>query len=172
LTLFFLVQIIVLTAGHILESAMTSSEGTAHNILLQNPEGPYSKLVNAQKVREQKEEEALDSASVSSSGEKEKAPAPGEASRAEIERMAANEKPQFENLGRSATGRSQASEKAAAQRAHDLEANVPKPHGFIYLLIRLFRLNGRPTILPYFFAFAAAVLSGCVYPVSALYSTL
>ncbi|GAA5960034.1 hypothetical protein JCM3765_006142 [Sporobolomyces pararoseus] len=158
-------QIIVLTAGHILESAMTNREGSAHDLLLRNPDGPYSKLVNAQKVREQKEEDALDSSSLESGEEKEKALAPGQASRAEIERLAANEKPQFENLGRSATGRSQASEKAAEQRARDLEANVPKPHGFIYLLIRLFRLNGRPTILPYVLAFAAAVLSGCVYPV-------
>ncbi|GAA5911249.1 ABC transporter ATP-binding protein [Sporobolomyces salmoneus] len=79
--------------------------------------------------------------------------------------MAANEKPQFENLNRAATGRSQASEKAAEQRQRDLEANVPKPHGFVYLLVRLFKLNGRPTIVPYIFAFAAAILSGCVYPV-------
>ena len=145
---------------------MTNNEGSAHDLLLRNPDGPYSKLVNAQKVREQKEEDALDSSSLESGEEKEKVPAPGQATRAEIERMAANEKPQFENLGRSATGRSQASEKAAEQRARDLEANVPKPHGFIYLLLRLFKLNGRPTILPYVLAFAAAVLSGCVYPVS------
>ncbi|GAA5883526.1 hypothetical protein JCM16303_005465 [Sporobolomyces ruberrimus] len=158
-------QIIVLTAGHILESAMTNSEGTAHNLLLKNAEGPYSKLVNAQKVREQKEEAALDSASLSSSEEKEKAPVPGEATRAEIDRMAANEKPQFENLKRSGTGRSQASDAAAEQRNRDVEANAPKPHGFIYLIIRLFKLNGRPTILPYTLAFSAAVLSGCVYPV-------
>ncbi|GAA5829569.1 hypothetical protein JCM3766R1_001228 [Sporobolomyces carnicolor] len=159
-------QIIVLTAGRILESAMTNSEGTAHTLLLQNPEGPYSKLVNAQKVREQKEEAALDSASVSSSEDQDKkVPAPGEATSADIQRMAANEKPQFENLKRSGTGRSQASEQAAEQRQRDLEANVPKPHGFIYLLVRLFRLNGRPTILPYVLAFAAAILSGCVYPV-------
>ncbi|GAA6016489.1 hypothetical protein JCM11491_002338 [Sporobolomyces phaffii] len=158
-------QIIVLTAGRILESAMTSSEGTAHNLLLQNVEGPYSKLVNAQKVREQKEEAGLDSESLSSSEDKEKGPVPGEASRAEIERLAANEKPQFENLKRSGTGRSQASELAAQQRQQDLEANVPKAHGFVYLIIRLFKLNGRPTILPYMLAFGAAILSGCVYPV-------
>lgn len=148
---------------------MTNSEGTAHTLLLQNPEGPYSKLVNAQKVREQKEEAALDSASVSSSEDQDKkVPAPGEATSADIQRMAANEKPQFENLKRSGTGRSQASEQAAEQRQRDLEANVPKPHGFIYLLVRLFRLNGRPTILPYVLAFAAAILSGCVYPVRVL----
>ena len=156
-------QIIVLTAGHILESAMTNSEGSAHDILLGNPEGPYSKLVNAQKVREQKEEAALDSASISSNEEKEKL-VPGETSRAEIERLAANEKPQFENLKRTGTGRSQASE-AAEKRQHDIEANQPKEHGFIYLLVRLFKLNGRPTIFPYFMAFSAAILSGCVYPV-------
>ncbi|GAA5897581.1 hypothetical protein JCM6882_003523 [Rhodosporidiobolus microsporus] len=45
-------QIIVLTAGHILESAMSSSEGTAHQLLLRDPEGPYSKLVGAQALRE------------------------------------------------------------------------------------------------------------------------
>ncbi|GAA5911509.1 hypothetical protein JCM6882_000522 [Rhodosporidiobolus microsporus] len=45
-------QIIVLTAGRILESAMSDSEGTAHQLLLRDPEGAYSKLVGAQSLRE------------------------------------------------------------------------------------------------------------------------
>ncbi|GAA6027164.1 hypothetical protein JCM8097_002446 [Rhodosporidiobolus ruineniae] len=45
-------QIIVLTAGHILESAMSSAEGSAHQLLLRNPDGAYSKLVEAQALKE------------------------------------------------------------------------------------------------------------------------
>ncbi|GAA5852935.1 hypothetical protein JCM8547_004740 [Rhodosporidiobolus lusitaniae] len=40
-------QIIVLTAGHILESAMSAPEASAHDVLLSR-NGPYSKLVSAQ----------------------------------------------------------------------------------------------------------------------------
>ncbi|GAA6062061.1 hypothetical protein JCM10212_003559 [Sporobolomyces blumeae] len=157
-------QIIVLTAGRILESAMTTSEGTAHEILLNNPDGAYTKLVHAQKLKEQKEEQAIDSASIDSENEKERAPVPGDLSRNELDRMAANEKPQFEGLNRTGTGRSQASE-VIEQRQRDLEANKPRKLGFIYLLARLFKLNGRSQIPSYFLAFAAAMLSGCVYPV-------
>ncbi|GAA6011919.1 hypothetical protein JCM10207_003429 [Rhodosporidiobolus poonsookiae] len=45
-------QIIVLTAGHILESAMSTATESAHQILLKDPEGAYSTLVGAQALRE------------------------------------------------------------------------------------------------------------------------
>ncbi|GAA6027193.1 hypothetical protein JCM8097_002472 [Rhodosporidiobolus ruineniae] len=156
-------QIIVLTAGHILESAMSNSEGSAHDLLLRNPEGAYSKLVNAQKFREQAEETEDDKGSILDSEEQ---PAiPGELTRAQIDEMARNEKPQFDALGRTQTGRSQASEVIERQK-RDLEegGDGKKKHGFTYLFGRMYKLNSDQWKY-YIPAFAGAVGSGCVYPV-------
>ncbi|GAA5912585.1 hypothetical protein JCM5296_000742 [Sporobolomyces johnsonii] len=158
-------QIIVLTAGHILESAMSNADGTAHELLLRNLDGPYSKLVNAQKFREDTEGPASSSASTTAGDEK--APVPGELTRAQLDEMAANEKPQFETVKRTGTGRSAASEVLERQQ-NDLEAGGPQgpvKHSFPYLLVRMFKLNGRETTPRYVLAFASAVLTGCVYPV-------
>ncbi|GAA5918154.1 hypothetical protein JCM1841_005277 [Sporobolomyces salmonicolor] len=158
-------QIIVLTAGHILESAMSNADGSAHELLLRNPDGPYSKLVNAQKFREDTEGPTSSSSSITDGDEK--APVPGELTRAQLDEMAANEKPQFETVKRIGTGRSAASE-ALERQQNDLEAGGsegPVQHNFPYLLFRMFKLNGRETTPHYVLAFAAAVLTGCVYPV-------
>ncbi|GAA5851199.1 hypothetical protein JCM8547_004164 [Rhodosporidiobolus lusitaniae] len=153
-------QIIVLTAGHILESAMSiPGEGSAHDILLSNPEGAYSKLVQAQAFKAQ---EAKDSAEKDSILDGE---IPGEATHAQVAEMAANEKPQFEDAKRTASRRSMASE-VIERRNHDLEAggDGKKHHSFFYLIRRMYALNVDQWRY-YIFAFAAAVGSGCVYPV-------
>ncbi|GAA5824101.1 hypothetical protein JCM11251_001522 [Rhodosporidiobolus azoricus] len=158
-------QIIVLTAGHILESAMSSSEGTAHSILLRNPEGPYSKLVSAQKFREEAVDDAAEKASIS--GSEEQPAIPGELTRAQLDEMARNEKPQFEALKRAQSGRSLASEMIERRQRDIEEGNVEKgakKHSFIYLLYRLLHLN-RDQWKEYVLGIAAAIGSGCVYPV-------
>ncbi|GJN89308.1 hypothetical protein Rhopal_002288-T1 [Rhodotorula paludigena] len=152
-------QIIVLTAGHVLESAMTSSDGTAHDLLLRNPEGAYSKLVNAQRLREEEEEAEKQGDS------KTAAPVPGELTREELDEMARREKPQFETLKRAGTGRSQASE-AIERRKLDLEAGgqlEPIKYNFAYLIKRMYLLNSDQW-KKYIWAFIGAVASGCVYP--------
>ncbi|TNY20501.1 P-loop containing nucleoside triphosphate hydrolase protein [Rhodotorula diobovata] len=155
-------QIIVLTAGHILESAMTTDEGTAHTRLLRNPEGAYSKLVAAQKIRE---EEAAAEAEADDD-EADHAPVPGELTREQIDEMARREKPQFEQLKRAGTGRSLASE-VLERRQDDIEAaggDLPKHYSTFTLFARMYKLN-REYWRRYVFAFMGAVASGCVYPV-------
>ncbi|ORY49292.1 P-loop containing nucleoside triphosphate hydrolase protein [Leucosporidium creatinivorum] len=156
-------QIIVLTAGHILESAMTSESGSAHDALLKNTDGAYSRLVNAQRFREQEEEEDDDSST------DEKAPVPGELAREQLEEMARNEKPQFETLERTQTGRSVASEAIEEKRQRDFVAGVDKElsYSFFYLIKRMLQLNSAH-YRDILFAVVAAGLAGSVYPVSGI----
>lgn len=151
-------QIIVLTAGRILEKASTSEEGSAHDILLKNPEGAYSKLVGAQRFKEKEDAD-------SDSDEEETPAARGPLTDAQIAEQAANEKPQFENLKRTGTGRSAASEALEQKHQHDLEAAEGTPRrSFVYLIRRLLQIN-RSQWLDYVLAVAASILAGCVYPV-------
>lgn len=154
-------QIIVLTAGHILESAMSTETSKAHDILLNNPTGAYSLLVNAQRLREL--EEADDAGSADGS---EQPALPGELTREQIDEMARKEKPQFENLKRTGTGRSLASQ-VLEKRQIDLEAaggDQDRKPGFPYLIKRIYHLN-RDQWKQYVVGFCFAVASGCVYPV-------
>lgn len=168
-------QIIVLTAGKILESAMTTAEGSAHDRLLRRKDGAYSKLVNAQKFREQEEKDGASADSdVDSQAAREEeaagaAAVPGELSPEELRKMAENEKPQFETLKRSATGRSAASEALERRQRErgDLEKGGhggAKKHGLWYLMMRMVRLN-RGHYLEYVWAFIASIAAGAVYPV-------
>ncbi|SCV74374.1 BQ2448_6806 [Microbotryum intermedium] len=159
-------QIIVLTAGQILESAMSADGSSAHEILLRNPDGAYSRLVNAQKFREAEEEDgdsASDSASVD---DREKPSAVGNLTREQVDEMARNEKPQFETLKRVGTGRSAASEALSQRNKEDLEIGrtKTKKHSFIYLIIRMLKLNSDRK-MDYVLGLIAAIVSGCVYPI-------
>lgn len=158
-------QIIVLTAGHILESAMSTETAKAHEILLENPDGAYSKLVNAQRLREMEEAEGGDDSS-SVAGSVEQPALPGELTREQLDEMARQEKPQFETLKRTGTGRSLASQ-ALEKRQLDLEAAGGEQHvkrNFPYLIKRMFIIN-RDQWKEYTLGFCFAVASGCVYPV-------
>ncbi|KWU43090.1 P-loop containing nucleoside triphosphate hydrolase protein [Rhodotorula sp. JG-1b] len=158
-------QIIVLTAGHILESAMSTETAKAHDILLENPDGAYSKLVNAQRLREMEEAEGGDESS-SVAGSVEQPALPGELTREQLDEMARQEKPQFETLKRTGTGRSLASQ-ALEKRQLDLEAAGGEQHvkrNFPYLIKRMFIIN-RDQWKEYTLGFCFAVASGCVYPV-------
>ncbi|SCZ98574.1 BZ3500_MvSof-1268-A1-R1_Chr3-1g05473 [Microbotryum saponariae] len=159
-------QIIVLTAGHILESAMSTDGSSAHEILLRNPEGAYSRLVNAQKFREAEEEDAESGSDSASVDEREKSTAIGNLTREQVDEMARNEKPQFETLKRVGTGRSAASEALSQRNKEDLEKGRTKKqkHSFIYLIGRMLKLNSDRK-MDYFLGLVAAILSGCVYPI-------
>ncbi|KAI5480306.1 ATP-binding cassette, subfamily B (MDR/TAP), member 1 [Pseudohyphozyma bogoriensis] len=149
-------QIIVLSAGHILESAMTNEEGSAHTRLLKNPDGAYSRLVSAQRFRERTEEEEEDS--------DEEVPAGATLTSEQIAEMAANEKPMFETLKRTGTGRSAASAALSEKRRADLEAGTVRPHSFPYLFRRMIQLN-RGQYWAYVIGVAASICTGMVYPV-------
>lgn len=160
-------QIIVLTAGHILESAMSSETAKAHDILLENPTGAYSQLVSAQRLREQEEAEAVDDSD--SMGGAEQPVTPGELSREQIDELARKEKPQFEGLNRTGTNRSLAS-KVLEDRGVDLEAGYggeSTKRNFPYLVKRIFKINADQW-RQYILGFGFAVASGCVYPVFAI----
>jgi len=152
-------QIIVLTAGLILESGVTSDAGSAHENLLRNPDGAYSRLVNAQRFRE---EEGGDS-EASSVIDDEKTVAPGQLTREQLEELARNEKPQFENLKRTGTGRSAASEALERKQQRDLEAGFheTKSYSFMYLIRRMLHLN-RDQYSRYIAGTVSAVVCGCV----------
>ncbi|ORY92878.1 P-loop containing nucleoside triphosphate hydrolase protein [Leucosporidium creatinivorum] len=159
-------QIIVLTAGHILETGMTSEAGTAHENLLRNPDGAYSRLVNAQRFREEEEGDSEASSVVDG---KHTVAALGQLSREQLEEMARNEKPQFENLKQTGTGRSAASEALEQKQQRDLEAGVheTKKYSFAYLIRRMLHLN-KDHYGEYTAAVVGTLICGCVYPVFAI----
>jgi ATP-binding cassette, subfamily B (MDR/TAP), member 1 len=78
--------------------------------------------------------------------------------------MARNEKPQFETLKRTGTGRSAASA-ALSEKRRDIESgHADKKHSFFYLIRRMVQLN-KGHYTHYVLGTAASILSGCVYPV-------
>lgn len=141
---------------------MTSEAGTAHENLLRNPDGAYSRLVNAQRFRE---EEEGDSEADSIIDDEKTVAAPGQLTREQLEEMARNEKPQFENLKRTGTGRSAASEALEQKQQRDLEAGVheTKTYSFMYLVRRMLHLN-RDQYSKYIAGTISAVVCGCVSP--------
>lgn len=158
-------QIIVMSEGRQLESAMSAGGKRAHDILLENPDGAYSKLVSAQKLREQQDKEA---AQADESDEEANAE-PQELDEKALRAQAENEKPMFEQLKRTGTGRSAASEALSAKHRADVEAGRvdPKEHSFPYLFLRMLRIN-RDQAWLYVVGFAASVGVGAVYPVFAI----
>lgn len=143
-------QIIVLTAGHVLERATTNETGTAHDQLLSRPDGAYLRLVNAQKLREAVQDDEDDAAAA-------------QKRREEIEAEAREEKPAMLALKRTGTGKSAASE-ALAQKGEDLEASGPKRRvPMTYIIKRMVKLVPLPL------EWAATVISSlvvaAVYPI-------
>jgi ATP-binding cassette subfamily B (MDR/TAP) protein 1 len=128
-------------AGEVLEQG-------SHNDLLAKG-GDYSKLVSAQKLREQQQAEAA-------AGDAE-----AEAMDAEAIRMAAkNEVP----LGRSNTSRSLASD-LAQQKTAEREAHKNKADLSLYELFRRMALINRSGWKMYAWGSIAAIICGGVYPV-------
>lgn len=107
-------------------------ESGTHNELLANENGPYARLVNAQKLREAREKLA-----VAGDGDSDTA-ASGEArgDSIDIEKQAEEEIP----LGRSHTGRSLASE-ILEQRAKERGEKTDSHYSLVYLFKRMGRIN-------------------------------
>ncbi|KAK4057478.1 hypothetical protein OIO90_001547 [Microbotryomycetes sp. JL221] len=157
-------QIIVMTAGKMIESAMTNENGSAHSQLLQNPDGGYSKLVAAQKFREEAEAEEGDSSSSSTDvGESEKI-IPGELTHEQAAKLAEEEKPQFLNLKRTGTGKSIASE-VLGRRIQEEEglAQRQKKPGFFYIMARMINVNSDKW-WEYLIVVICSAAVGAVYP--------
>jgi ATP-binding cassette subfamily B (MDR/TAP) protein 1 len=132
-------HIYVMGAGEVLE------HGT-HNELLAKHDGAYAKLVQAQKLREQVQQEA--------DAESAKAPVTSD----KIQKAAATEVP----LGRSNSTRSVASE-LAEKKAADLAANNVKDVSLYELFRRMAAINQSAWRM-YIWGGIAAILTGAVYP--------
>ncbi|KAI0714082.1 P-loop containing nucleoside triphosphate hydrolase protein [Cerioporus squamosus] len=137
-------RIYVMGNGVILES------GT-HDELLRDENGPYARLVQAQKLRESGEKRTLDSDSDTAASNEEAEAA------AQIEKEAAEEIP----LQRQKSGRSLASEiLEQRQKEHSGE---PKDYSLPYIFKRLGYLN-RAVWKQYLFGAIAAIANGATYP--------
>ncbi|RPD54666.1 P-loop containing nucleoside triphosphate hydrolase protein [Lentinus tigrinus ALCF2SS1-7] len=135
--------IYVMGNGLILES------GT-HEELLRDENGPYARLVQAQKLRDSREKRTLDSDSDTAASNE-------EAEAAQIEKEAADEIP----LQRQKSGRSLASE-ILEQRLKEREGEG-KDYSLYYIFKRLGYLN-RGVWKQYLFGAIAAVANGATYP--------
>ncbi|KZT39956.1 P-loop containing nucleoside triphosphate hydrolase protein [Sistotremastrum suecicum HHB10207 ss-3] len=144
-------QIYVMGDGMVLE------QGT-HNELLSDPNGPYAKLVAAQKLREKQEKErVLDGEDVD---EVTAAAMAGEASAKEIEEAARKEIP----LGRRDTGHSLASAILEKRRQEGGDHKFDEhEHSFWNLFFRMGALN-RDGWKLYGIGAVAAGVTGLVYP--------
>ncbi|KAM0748705.1 P-loop containing nucleoside triphosphate hydrolase protein [Meredithblackwellia eburnea MCA 4105] len=144
-------QIIVMSSGRILESAMSTAQDSAHSILLSNPKGAYTRLVAAQRFREQRASEAQ-------TRENSKP-----LTREELDELARNEKPQLD-IQRTGTGRSAASVALEKLREGDLKAGQPKSRGLFSLIYRLLKMN-TGSRFEYLIGVVSAITAGCVYPI-------
>ena len=135
--------IYVMGNGLILES------GT-HEELLRDENGPYARLVQAQKLRDAREKRTLDSDSDTAASNE-------EAEAAQIEKEAADEVP----LQRQKSGRSLASE-ILEQRQKERDGQE-KDYSLYYIFKRLGYLN-RGVWKQYLFGAIAAICNGATYP--------
>ncbi|KAK4052730.1 hypothetical protein OIV83_002017 [Microbotryomycetes sp. JL201] len=166
-------QIIVMSAGSKIESAMTNENGvSAHAQLLSIADGAYSQLVAAQKLREEAGNDGASHENMSSSSstlsDDEDKVVPGEMTREQAEKLAELEKPQFENLQRTGTGRSAASEVLARQlQEEEGLAQKRKKLGLFRILARLMNVN-RDQRWQYLIILGCSTLVGAVYPAFSL----
>ncbi|KDQ62305.1 hypothetical protein JAAARDRAFT_54276 [Jaapia argillacea MUCL 33604] len=137
---------------YVMGDGLVLEQGT-HDELLSDENGPYARLVQAQKLREAREKEsrgeALDSDSTAASDEQ---------SKEDMEKAAREEVP----LGRTNTGHSLASEiikKKEAEKGSVKESD----HSLPYLFRRMALLN-RESLWRYAIGAVFAALVGCVYP--------
>jgi ATP-binding cassette subfamily B (MDR/TAP) protein 1 len=136
-----------------------------HDQLLENPDGAYSKLVSAQRFREEQEIEECE------------ATAGGMAlmTREEAESAARDEKPAGAELKRMGTEETLASEILKQAKGHNVEDSQltervgPKEtkHSFFYLFKRMGQLNSGEK-WRYLIALVAAATFGLIYPILAI----
>ncbi|KAG8804747.1 GTPase-activating protein, partial [Serendipita sp. 398] len=173
---------------YVMGDGMVLEQGT-HAELLRDPEGPYAKLVAAQKLRERQQADDLETADTSGTntpataggqtpllrtGElpdpaammklKQKEKMEKERQQLEIEEMAKNEKP----LGRTDTTKSLASEilkqrEKEGKHHHAAAGEVEREYGMFYILKRMAIIN-KESWKFYVLGFIAASGTGMVYP--------
>ncbi|GJE98503.1 multidrug resistance-associated ABC transporter [Phanerochaete sordida] len=129
-------------------------ESGTHDELLKDEHGAYARLVNAQKLREAREKAAQPTADDGSD-----TAAGSEAHEESIEKQAEKEIP----LGRSQTGNRSLASEIMEQRNADKEVEKANKYSFLYLFIRMGKINGDVWHL-YLIGGIAAVLTGGVYP--------
>lgn len=132
---------------YVMGDGLVLEKGT-HNELLQDENGPYSRLVQAQRLREKRTADESDSDTIASDVEE------GGAEKEDFEKAAKEEVP----LSRSKSGRSVASE-MLEQRQKERGEEKQKKYGMLYLLRRFFIIN-RANWRLYGFGFIAAIC-GC-----------
>ncbi|PVF95031.1 putative Leptomycin B resistance protein pmd1 [Serendipita vermifera] len=166
---------------YVMGDGMVLEQGT-HNELLQK-EGPYARLVQAQKLKESQQREIDTSGANTPSGvetpagyhvgggadptdlsamlkEKQKEKMRKEKEERDIEKAAAEEKP----LGRTDTSRSLASEiLKQREAAKGPNADKEKEYSMLYIMKRMFLIN-KESWPKYLLAFVAAIAVGMVYP--------
>lgn len=138
---------------YVMGEGLVIEKGT-HDELLSNPEGPYAKLVQAQKLRETKEKKEQGDITLDGLDDSENAHDDEKA----IQLQAEDEIP----LGRKETGsRSLASEILEQKKQHDdgMERQLSLPS----LFVRMARIN-RETWWRYGLGACFAVMAGMVYP--------
>jgi ATP-binding cassette subfamily B (MDR/TAP) protein 1 len=131
----------------VMGNGLVLEQGT-HKELLRDENGPYSRLVAAQKLREKREVDIKDTDSITApSSEVE-----------DMDKIAREEIP----LGRRNTSRSLASE-IIEQKKNGQSDEKEEDHGLFYLFIRMGQLNraGWPR---YVLGLIAAAMTGMVYP--------
>ncbi|KAL4246649.1 GTPase-activating protein [Abortiporus biennis] len=134
---------------HVMGDGLVLESGT-HDELLSDPNGPYSRLVQAQKLREARDQQATegdDSDTATDHDEKE-----------DIEKQAAEENP----LARQHTGRSLASE-ILEQRNKEKGDGKKVPYSMPYLFYRMGQIN-RASWKKYMFGAMFASMTGMVHP--------
>ncbi|EKM51815.1 uncharacterized protein PHACADRAFT_262171 [Phanerochaete carnosa HHB-10118-sp] len=140
-------RIYVMGDGLVLES------GT-HNELLQNENGPYARLVSAQKLREAREK-----ASQPKDDDGSDTVAGHETHEESIEKQVEEEIP----LGRSQTGTRSLASEILEQRGQGKETDKAQKYSFFYLFKRIGKIN-RDMWPQYLIGVIAAFLTGSVYP--------
>ncbi|KAL0961414.1 hypothetical protein HGRIS_006363 [Hohenbuehelia grisea] len=130
---------------YVMGEGLILEQGT-HTQLLQNEEGAYSRLVQAQRLREANEHHEADGSSTEGSETQ------------DMEKIAQEEIP----LGRKNTGRSLASE-IIEQKRRDSEEKGSSDYSMPYLFKRIGRLN-REGWSMYAIGSIAAICTGMVYP--------
>jgi ATP-binding cassette subfamily B (MDR/TAP) protein 1 len=137
-------RIFVMGNGVVLE------QGT-HSELLRDGNGPYSRLVTAQKLRDKRDVDGKDSDSIDNAASDEAE---------DMEKKAREEIP----LGRKNTGPSLASD-IIEQQKQDARGGEDDhdDHGLFYLFMRMGKLN-RDGWSSYAFGAVAAIMTGLVYP--------
>ncbi|BGP48146.1 hypothetical protein JCM10450v2_004018 [Rhodotorula kratochvilovae] len=140
-------QIIVMSSGHIVESATTTSEGSAHELLFRRADGAYAALVRSQRLRERLEAETKTAESV-------------------LERDLDQAPAQLKQVNKQ-SGPASPGEKVDAPAWAKEDEPAKERYGTTTVFRRILALNAKHW-KRYILALLASVACGALYPVFAL----